>query len=120
MDASIGAWLGKARKDIETAEILMKNDRFEDSAFFSQQAAEKALKAVLLKRTKKIRKIHDLVELGRDVGLPDNLLEGAKMLTMAYIYSRYPDVEKEKEMDRIAGDFLNIAREILKWVETKI
>jgi len=120
MDGSINAWIGKAKKDIGTAELLLKNSRFEDSAFFSQQAAEKSLKAVLLKRTKKIRKIHDLVELGRDVNLPEELLEGAKKLTMAYIYSRYPDVKREREMDDIAGDLLEIARGILEWAETKL
>ena len=42
MDGSINAWVGKAKKDIGTAELLLKNGRFEDSAFFSQQAAEKS------------------------------------------------------------------------------
>jgi len=34
----------------------------------------------LLERTGKIRKIHDLVELGKDTGVPDNVLDEVKEL----------------------------------------
>lgn len=53
--------------------MLFKNKKHEESAFFSQQAAEKALKALSLEKHEKIRKIHDIVELGREVKLPEHL-----------------------------------------------
>ena len=113
-------WLGRAKKDLDTARLLLENKKHEESAFFSQQAAEKALKALSLEKHKRIRKIHDLVELGRDVKLPEHLLDDAKELTMAYVYSRYPDVEESKDLEEIAAGFLKYAEEILKWVETNL
>lgn len=40
-------WLKQAGDDMTTAEILYESERFGPAAFFCQQAAEKALKAVL-------------------------------------------------------------------------
>lgn len=114
------AWMEKAKRDIGTAKLLFGNDRFEESAFFSQQAAEKALKALLIHKKGKLRKIHDLVELGRDVGLPKEMADEAKELTMAYIYSRYPDAEGAEDMKKRAAEFLEYARRILEWSEKSL
>ncbi|MEM3944263.1 MAG: HEPN domain-containing protein, partial [Thermofilaceae archaeon] len=40
-------WLSEALWDLETAEILHREKRFNASAFYSHQAAEKACKALL-------------------------------------------------------------------------
>jgi HEPN domain-containing protein len=40
-------WLEEAEWDLENAKILLKNKRYNTVVFHSQQAAEKALKAVL-------------------------------------------------------------------------
>jgi HEPN domain-containing protein len=106
MDSSHISWMLRAKKDIDTAKLLLDNGRFEESAFFSQQAAEKAMKAVIIKKSGKLRKIHDLVELGKDVRLPAELLDEAKELTMAYIYSRYPDTNGAKNMKEKAAEFI--------------
>lgn len=39
-------WLNTAKEDIEAASILFNNERFSHACFLSQQAAEKAIKAV--------------------------------------------------------------------------
>jgi len=57
-------WWKKAVDDLEKAEILYKNKKYDGTVFYCQQAVEKGLKALQLKKTKKIKKIHDLVELG--------------------------------------------------------
>ena len=67
-------WIRIAKDDLESAESNFENEKFYVCAFLAQQAAEKALKAVLLRKAKKLIKIHDLVILGRKVNLPDNLL----------------------------------------------
>ena len=113
-------WLKRAKKDFDTAKLLLKNKKHEESAFFSQQAAEKALKALSLERYERIRKIHDIVELGKDVKLPEYLLDNAKELTMAYVYSRYPDVQESGNLEGIAIKFLKYVKEILKWVERNL
>ena len=39
-------WLKTANEDFETAQILMRNEKYAHACFHSQQAAEKAIKAV--------------------------------------------------------------------------
>lgn len=94
MKAEVKRWWKQARSDLAKAKILFNNRKYDGTTFYCQQAAEKALKALSLKKFNKIRKIYDLVELGKEVKLPDNLLNEAKELTQAYIYSRYPILVK--------------------------
>lgn len=58
-------WLKKAEGDIETAKVLSstKMDDYFPCAFHSQQAAEKFLKAFLVRNQIEFRKTHDLDEL---------------------------------------------------------
>jgi HEPN domain-containing protein len=58
-------WIKKAESDLKAAEILLRAD-VDDcflSAFHSQQAAEKFLKAYLIRHQLEFRKTHDLEEL---------------------------------------------------------
>tara|TARA_Y100000310_G_scaffold337125_1_gene423384 strand:- start:1987 stop:2280 length:294 start_codon:yes stop_codon:yes gene_type:complete len=90
----------QANEDYDTAKYNFKGKRYKAAAFFCQQSAEKSLKALSLKKTDKIRKIHDLVELGKDVDISEDLLNKLKQLTLAYIYSRYPDVKQETNLKK--------------------
>ena len=40
-------WLRAAQNDLETAKVLLNNKQYNACAFYSQQTAEKALKALL-------------------------------------------------------------------------
>ncbi|MBI4181542.1 MAG: HEPN domain-containing protein [Candidatus Aenigmarchaeota archaeon] len=120
MREDVQAWWGRAERDLDTARYLLSGKRYEDAAVYAQQAAEKALKAVSLRQGKAIRKIHDLVKLGKDVGLPGSLLEQAKELTLAYAYGRYPDVPGAEEIQSIAADFIDSAEEILQWAKRNL
>ncbi len=88
-------WLEEAEWDLENAKILLKNKRYNTVVFHSQQAAEKALKAVLyfnningwghsiftlLEKYKELKKL-DL----------DDLSNYALNLDKHYITTRYPD-----------------------------
>ena len=81
-------WFKKAKQDLSSAKYNYKGRKHDVSAFLCQQSAEKALKALLLKKSGKIRKIHDLVELGKNVNLPSDLLDSCKELTLSYVYTR--------------------------------
>ena len=83
----------QAKNDYDTAKFNFNGKKYNYAAFLCQQAVEKALKSLLLEKTGNIRKIHDLVELGKEVELSETLLGDVKQLTLAYIHSRYPDVE---------------------------
>ena|SRR3989338_605796 len=113
-------WFKKAKQDLSSAKYNYKGRKYDVSAFLCQQSAEKALKALLFKKSGEIRKIHDLVELGKNVGLPSDLLDKAKELTLAYTYSRYPDVQEVKNLSKIVKKFLKVSEEILKWVGKNI
>jgi HEPN domain-containing protein len=58
-------WLKKAESDIRAAKILLDTevDDYFSCAFHSQQAAEKFLKAYLVRHQVEFRKTHDLDEL---------------------------------------------------------
>ncbi|MCE4603644.1 MAG: HEPN domain-containing protein [Aeropyrum sp.] len=66
------------------------------AAFWSQQAAEKALKALLLFFKGEFPKTHNIkrlfAELDSNIGLSEDELEDAYELTQYYHLARYPDI----------------------------
>lgn len=64
--ADTRAWLMKARNDLRAAEtdLAASPPLLEDVLFHCQQAAEKAMKALLTWHDQPFRKTHDLVEIG--------------------------------------------------------
>ena len=68
------------------------------ACFVSQQAAEKAVKAVHLRRGQEawghlVRRL--LADLPTDIGVPEGLLERARFLDAHYIPTRYPNGHPE-------------------------
>ena len=89
-------WLRKAEIDFKTAQHLCQSgpDFAEGSAFHSQQAAEKYLKAYILACELEFRKIHDLVALlkicqAHEPSL-ESLFESCTYLQRFYVETRYP------------------------------
>lgn len=120
MEKAVTRWFEQAKDDLGAAQYNFEGKKYKLAAFMCQQSAEKALKAVLLSKTGKIRKIHDLVELGKNVDLPSELLNSCKELTLAYIYSRYPDIKEVKNLNKIVKKFLKVAEDILKWARKQL
>ena len=114
------AWIEKAKKDLDASKSSFDSQHYEWSCFQSQQAAEKALKSVYIKKYKSLLKVHDLVLLARKVSAPKELLDFCRELTLAYEYSRYPVETKINNFDEKASKFLTYAGEILKWAEKNI
>lgn len=113
-------WFKKAKRDLKQAKDNFKIKNYDLSAFLCQQAIEKGLKSILLKKENKIKKIHDLIELGKSANLPNNFLEYCKEITHAYIYSRYPDIEEPKDIKEISSNFIKHTQEILKWINSQV
>lgn len=113
-----------AKDDLNGARSNFKNKKYYICAFLSQQAVEKALKALLIKKNKKLIKIHDLVILGRKVDLQKNLLKKCEQLSRVYIETRYGSIgehvpsQKFKKTNSL--EYLKIAQEIVKWVKKNI
>jgi len=116
-------WVKQAEEDLEKAKILFDNRKYDGASFYSQQTAEKALKAVILKKDKVLFKIHDLVILGRKANIDDKLLKKLSVLTIAYTESRYKIEDKipaKRFISSQCEDYLETAKEVLEWSKKKI
>lgn len=111
-------WMERAEKDLEDAEFNLRGRRFEVSAFLSHQAAEKALKALFIRRFRRLWRIHDLKQLAERVGAPSSVLELCDRLNPHYIGTRYPvKVSYDRKM---AGEALSDARKVVEWAKRRM
>ena len=117
-------WLEQAKEDLEKAEILFKNSKFDGASFYAQQTAEKSLKAVVLKTKNKLMKIHDLVVLGMQCDISKDLLEKCKLLSQVYSASRYGILDNEIPAKMFfaekSKEHIQTAEEVLEWAKKKI
>jgi HEPN domain-containing protein len=121
-------WLMQAVRDLETARNSLNSGDYYASAFWAQQAVEKALKALLLSWGKSYRG-HDLVEMGylvRDeLGLDVSpIIDDLRALTAHYTTSRYPDaanaVPYEIYTRADAEEALERASRVIEWVRRNL
>ena len=95
MNERTANWIGEANWDLENAKILFEHDRFNTVVFHSQQAAEKAVKALLYHN--KINgwghSIHSLLAKYKEIKNEnfDDIERMALSLDKHYITTRYPD-----------------------------
>lgn len=119
-------WLDKARKDLNAGEILLRQDfeDYENAAFHTQQAAEKFIKALLVRHQIEFPKSHDIALLRQLVARVDprlaEKLATADPLTPYGVEFRYPgdlpSVTREdgKKALRLAGQARDLIVESLK------
>ena len=124
MRQEISNWWRQAKKDLEVAEKNYEFKEYYACAFFSQQAVEKSLKALILTQTKQKVEGHSLVYLGKTAKVPENYLSNLKKLSPQYFLARYPDASEDVPFDlydqKITLEFLETAREVLKWIEKQL
>ncbi|MBI2652787.1 HEPN domain-containing protein [Candidatus Woesearchaeota archaeon] len=124
MKEEVKRWWRMAKDDLDSARSNFKSRKYYVCAFLSQQAVEKALKALLLRKKEELIKIHDLVILGREVGLQKDFLDKCEQLSKVYIETRYGSigeyVPSEKFTKKNSSEYLKIAEDILKWVKKNI
>ncbi len=122
MRPEIFMWWRQAEEDLVTARANLEMGRYYACAFFSQQASEKALKALYLKQRRELFLSHDMTEMVRDLNAPSNVREAAARLTPHYIISRYPNAANAVPADMytkgMAEEALSWAGEIMGWVES--
>lgn len=87
-------WFRQARADLEVVRTLRAAGHYAAACFFGQQAAEKALKAVLFAQGARVVLEHSVRELARQCAAHDAafaaLAEQAALLDQFYIATRYP------------------------------
>jgi HEPN domain-containing protein len=121
----VQAWLKRARSDLQLGRVALKTSGvlLEDTCFHAQQCAEKALKALLLRRqinfprTHSIEVLLDILKLQGEA-VPENVDE-AFILTEYAVQTRYPG-EWEPITRKEAEDALDLAVLVLTWVESHI
>ena len=123
MKEEVKRWMKKSKSDLKHAKSSLKNKDFDWAQVASQQAAEKALKAVCLHKGVGLIKVHDLTILARKLNAPNDVLENCGLLNPFYTASRYPDVEEEtdKESEETAAkDAIKAAGKLIKWCKEQI
>ena len=116
-------WLRRARSNLERAGVLTPNSYTEDACFDAQQAAEKAIKAVLVSHRIPFPYVHDLDRLfgvaeEAGVEIPEAVWEAGSLSQYA-VGARYPGVAKPvtQEQWKAACTF---ARRVVEWAEQAI
>ncbi|MEM2912984.1 MAG: HEPN domain-containing protein [Candidatus Bathyarchaeia archaeon] len=88
-------WLDQASADLKTARDCLEDGNYYASAFFSQQAAEKALKGFLYSRGYRALLTHSVTDLLEETSKIESLFRGfldyGRDLDRHYIGSRYPN-----------------------------
>jgi HEPN domain-containing protein len=96
---------------------------YEDLCFEAQQAAEKAIKAILVARQREFRRTHDIGQL-LDLLVSDGLtvpdeIQDARRLTPYAVSGRYPQLGEYVDHEEWRA-VLEIARRVLQWAEATI
>ena len=113
-------WLKRARSNLARAKLPKVDEAlWEDYCFDAQQAAEKALKALLLFNNIPFRFIHDIAELltlleQNGFELPEEIRSGAELSDYA-VEARYPSL-MEPVTEQEYKEAIAIAEQIVAWV----
>lgn len=115
-------WLGRARSALAHAEDDRPEVAREDLCFDAQQAAEKAIKAMLVREKVQLPYIHDLAQLLRlvqDTGIepPAEAWEAEELAIFATTL-RYPSVQEVSQEDYERA--IAISRTVVEWAEEQL
>ena len=132
--ADVKSWLDRAIDDLKFAESGIKEGFYTQPCFISQQAAEKALKALIyskepnmdLKEIKELKThnlpflLNKIESIGIKIG--EETKSSAKTLNRYYLPTRYPDIPDPigNYTKEIANDALEKAEKIIEFVEEKL
>ena len=115
-------WLNRARSNLAMAGNRVPGAYLEDLCFQAQQAAEKAIKAVMILRNIDFPYVHNLAlllsmleENGEDV--PDRIRR-AVGLTPYAVDTRYPGVDQPVS-EEAYRDAIAIAEAVIQWAEER-
>jgi HEPN domain-containing protein len=116
-------WLNRAKSDLLLAKTKKEGIYLEDLCFHAQQAAEKAIKALLIDHGIEFPYIHDIAGLltlleraGQD--LPKTIREGEKLTRFA-VFTRYLGIARpisHKEYE----EAIKITEKVIRWVKDQL
>jgi len=125
MREEVSNWWKQALKDLESASKNFEIKEYYVVAFLSQQATEKALKAIYIHTVKESPgPTHSLLFLGKSVKIPDEFFSGLRKLSPDFVITLYPDAVNglpyELYDDEIAKEKLEIAKNVINWVKKEL
>jgi HEPN domain-containing protein len=116
-------WLNRAHSNLALASAQGQGIYLEDLCFNAQQAAEKAIKALLIKQGVEFPYIHDIAELltlveSAGQQIPDPIRQAARLTRFA-VFTRYPGlaplIGREEYEEAVA-----LAERVIRWVEERL
>ena len=116
-------WLNRARSSLSRAKVKTTEAYLEDLCFDAQQAAERAIKAVLIKRGIAFPYIHDLARLltlleEAQEDIPEAVKQ-AEELTRYAVVTRYPGLA-EPVTETYYQEAVSQAEAVVRWAEKQI
>ena len=115
-------WIDRAQYDLDTARAMLASGRYLYVLFCSQQAVEKALKALIVQKTDELPpRVHNLPRLAEVAGveLSQERLRFVGQLSAYYIQSRYPEeIEATGSTltQELAEEVLDGAEQTISWI----
>ena len=114
----------QARADYAAAVTLLDAGVYYASVFFSQQAAEKALRAAHIDKTGKLPRGHNLIQMSNNLNAPIEVMNAAAELGPEFLATRNPEssegVPAQLYDRRSARLHLRAAQTIVDWIKTII
>jgi len=120
-------WLNQAHRDLNQAESSLRSQLYEWACFASQQAAEKAVKALIQSLGGEAwgHSVAALVNALPDKVKPTHLRDKALELDQAYIPSRYPNAHPvgspgDLYTKTVAERLIGYAKEIVMYCQNEL
>ena len=116
-------WLNRARSNLAMAKSRVEGAYLEDLCFEAQQAAEKAIKAVMMKRNIEFPYGHDLgrlLELLQQAGeeVPPDVARAGELTPYA-VDTRYPGTSEPVDQQEYR-DAIEIAEAVVRWAKNRL
>ena len=116
-------WMNRARSNLALATNRVSGAYLEDLCFEAQQAAEKAIKAVMIKRDIEFPYVHDLGRLLSmleiiDEPIPEEVQQAATLTKYAW-EGRYPGV-MEPVSEHDYTEAILLAEVVVRWAEERL
>jgi HEPN domain-containing protein len=83
-------WYKQAQNDLKWAEASLTQGFYSQTCFISQQAGEKAIKAIAYHLEFDVRG-HSIAKIAQAIGINSEVEKAGKSLDVYYISARYPD-----------------------------
>jgi HEPN domain-containing protein len=123
MRPEVKGWLTQSEADFKAASSAIETGNFFVTAFYSHQSVEKILKAAIIYTKRKLQpKTHNLIELGKELELPEDIMHKLRILNPEYTVSRYPDAANGIPLENYdktrAEELLKLSGEVILWVNS--